>query len=148
MEKKIEKLNPESVFEFTVAGKLKELMDDSDCFYHIEVRDDNLSIEKQGYNTPGLGSVTFDMSQLVENELFNQKLDAIRTAYTYTFSKTGDLQKRVDDVISHSTYGGETPSAHAFYHDRTGKYSEDKIVSLVKASNPDLFKENSKGISR
>ncbi len=57
-------LNPENAFEFEIARGLKELIDDRDNFYHIEVRGDLLSIEKQGYNTPTLESVEYDMSQL------------------------------------------------------------------------------------
>ena len=127
-------LNPENAFEFDIARGLKELINDRDSFYHIEVRDDLLSIGKQGYNTPTLESVEYDMSQLAENEVLNQKKDAIREAYMYTFAKTGDLAKATHE--------------HAFYHDRTGKYPEEEIVAAIKAMNPELVNEERIGIYR
>jgi len=122
-------LNSENAFEFDIARGLKELIDDMDSFYHIEVRDDLLTIEKQGYNTPSLASVQYDMSQLVKNEVLDQKKDAIREAYMYTFSKTGDLKSRVDALESKMFADSHDGASHAFYHDRTGKYPESEIVA-------------------
>lgn len=127
-------LNSENAFEFDIARGLKELNDDRDKFYHIEVRGDLLSIGKQGYNTPTLESVEYDMSQFAENEVLNQKKDAIREAYMYTFVKTGDLKKSTNE--------------HAFYHDRTGKYPEEEIVAAIKSMNPDLLKDEKNGMHR
>lgn len=127
-------LNPENAFEFDIARGLRELIDDKDNFYHIEVRGDLLTVGKQGYNTPTLESVEYDMSQLAENEVLNQKKDAIREAYMYTFAKTGDLNK--------------SANPHAFYHDRTGKYPEEEIVAAIKKLNPELIKEESTGMHR
>ena len=125
-------LNPENAFEFNIARGLKELIDDRDMFYHIEVRDDLLSIRKEGYNTSTLESVEYDMSKLIENEILHQKRDAIREAYAYTFGKTGDLKSRFAILQSKMFADSHDGSSHAFYHDRTGKYPEAEIVAPFK----------------
>lgn len=134
-------LNPENAFEFDVARGLKELIDDRDSFYHIEVRDNILSIRKEGYNTPALSSVEYDMSQLVKNEYIDQKKDAIRTAYSYTFSKVGDLIPRMTTLKSEMFADTHNGAKHAFYHDRTGEYPEYDIAAAIGFTNPDLFKD-------
>lgn len=136
-------LNGETAFEFEIARGLKELIVDSDSFYHINVTENEIAVGRQGYNTPDVETISFDMSDLQSDDIQDQKKDAIESAYVYTFSKTKDLEKRVSDVENNV----RESDTHAFYHDRTGKYPEELIVSAVKFHHPETF-EKGKGIGR
>jgi len=134
-------LDPETAFEFEVARNLKKFLDDREMFYHIEVLDDLLSIRKEGYNTPPLDSIEFDMSQLIEDDLINHKFEAIREAYAYTFAKTRDLMSRVATLENKPFADSHDGASHAFYHDRTGKYPESEIAAtfIKKQVNDENF---------
>ena len=66
-------LNGETAFEFEIARGLKELIADSDSFYHINVTENEIAVGRQGYNTPDVETVSFDMSDLQSNEFQDQK---------------------------------------------------------------------------
>lgn len=121
-------LNREDAFEFEIAKGLKELIVDMNSFYHINVTEDEITVGRQGYNTRDIDKVCFDMNNLQSNEVEDQKEAAIVSTYMYTFSKTGDLKKRLSDIYNKA---GDL-NMHTFYHDRTGRYPEDLIVNNIK----------------
>ncbi len=142
-------LNPYDLYQFELAGTLRNFAMDSGFFYHIYVEGDILTIHKEGYNTPPLESIRFDMSELIENDQINQKRAVIELAYMYIFHKTGDLKNRVDVIEENgSLVDTHEGSQHAFYHDRTGQYPEGIITKNIKRNNPYLFDNRRFGIHK
>lgn len=115
---------------------LKDFVDDKSLFYHIDYTDGKLTVTKEGYNGPELAKVNFDLSNLriVEGPngpFFEPVLEAITAAYTMIFKKTGEFKSRLEAIIKNPNADTHTGAGHAFYHDRTGKYPEHKIVELL-----------------
>jgi len=130
-ESTVVKLDPTRAFQFDIVKVIHDLIDNKSDFYHINVTENSIVVEKQGYNTATIQSVTFDTTELVNDEYFTQTADAIFAAYQYTFGKTGDLNSRVGVIRDRSIADSHLGSSHAFYHDRTGKYPEETIVSRI-----------------
>ena len=129
-------LDPKSSFTDVISHVLGLFLDNRSAFYHINVRGDILSLEWQGFNTPPLRIVEFDMSKLEDS----QKKEAIMVVYFDTFSFVGDLENRVTTIQKNWMADSHNGASHAFYHDRTGLWEEHKIADAVAKAYPKIFK--------
>lgn len=137
-------LNPERSFVFDIASALNDLMTDHTSYFHIYVKEDNITIEEEGYNTREVKRVVLDTKNLVDNFFKKQTRDAIVTTYQYAFAKNQELASRIDMIKSNPNADSHWGASHTFYHDRTGKYPEYMIVERIVFLNKiNLMTENS-----
>ena len=106
-----------------MVGPLERLVSNKNCYYHISVRDCDITVERRGCNMP-LESVVFSTENLCCD---HKKMEAVALAYKYTFEEMGDLHNRMITVLTRDS-GADTPFVHSFYYDYTSKFNETDVV--------------------
>lgn len=104
-------------FAVVMASGLEKFVDYENYYYSIAVMENSINIGKQGFNTPMLGTVSFDMSGLDESE----RCVAVKTACMHTYANANTENIGCD--------------SHVFYKDYTGKYPVDAIITMIPEEN-------------
>lgn len=119
--------------EIDIANILENFMLDRYNYYHICVWKDKITVEEQGYNTPTIKKIAFDITKLANND--GQIKNVISEIYQCAFNKNQDLEHRINMIKSNPNADSHWGASHTFYHDRTGLYPEYVIVDAILLLN-------------
>ena len=66
-------LDPKEMYEYDILGEVKDAIHDENIrfggdFFHVTVKDDEMSMEIQGYNTSSFRTLIFDISKFRDEE--------------------------------------------------------------------------------